>query len=698
MTERAQPLRRPGGRRVASLLTIVFLLLVGMVPFTPAARGAVIILVTTTSDAEFPADGLCSLRAAILASNSGGIAGYCGAGTNEQDSIRFSLGSGVPVINVGSSLPTITHPATINGNTGGATKVRLDGSGSGSGLTISGSGTTVRNLVINGFEVGVSNSASNVTLAGNVITNNVLWGINSNATSVTIGGTTGVTLGGPCTGSCNLLTGNSQGIVATGTGVVQGNFIGTNAAGTTAQPNGHGVGVSSGTWTIGGADPAARNVISGNSFSGMGVGFGCNSCVVEGNLIGTNASGTAALPNGGDGLSVSGGSNARIGGSAAGAGNVIAGNAGRGIVVYNASGAIIQGNRIGVSSAGITLGNGSTGIHVGGGSAPIDGASIGSAVDPAAANVVAHNGGAGIRVTGPASMGPVHHVEIRGNSVYSNAAAGIVHDGTVNGNIDPPTITGLRPLTGTACANCTIDVYSDNVEEGRIYEGAITADPGGNWTFPDLFVGPNVTATATDGAHNTSEFSGPLETTNSPFTDIATSGFEDEIEWLYANGITAGCSATRYCPKGTVTREQMASFLARMFRLPPTGTDFFTDDETSTHEGNINRLAAAGITTGCSPTTFCPKAEVTRAQMASFIARAADLTVGGGRDYFDDDDASTHEANIDRIAAAGITTGCGSFKYCPSSSVTREQMAAFLRRILVPASSPPYPAPPAPGS
>ena len=178
-----------------------------------------------------------------------------------------------------------------------------------------------------------------------------------------------------------------------------------------------------------------------------------------------------------------------------------------------------------------------------------------------------------------------------------------------------------------------------------------------------------------------------------PFSDIGTSPFKADIEWLYAQGITTGCAATLYCPKGDVTREQMASFLARMFSLPATTIDYFTDDETSIHEANINRLAAAGITTGCTATTFCPKALVSRAQMASFIARAAHLTAGAGNNYFNDDDGNLHEANIDRIAAAGITTGCATWQYCPSGSVTREQMAAFLHRIVVPASAPPFPTP-----
>jgi S-layer homology domain len=109
-----------------------------------------------------------------------------------------------------------------------------------------------------------------------------------------------------------------------------------------------------------------------------------------------------------------------------------------------------------------------------------------------------------------------------------------------------------------------------------------------------------------------------------PFTDINGSTFKADIEWLYLEGITTGCSPTTYCPKGNVTREQMAGFLVRALDLPPTGTDYFTDDETSTFEGNINALRAAGITTGCSPTTYCPKGNVTREQMAGFLHRALD--------------------------------------------------------------------------
>jgi hypothetical protein len=181
-----------------------------------------------------------------------------------------------------------------------------------------------------------------------------------------------------------------------------------------------------------------------------------------------------------------------------------------------------------------------------------------------------------------------------------------------------------------------------------------------------------------------------------PFTDISNSGFKADIDWAYNSGITGGCSATRFCPKGLVTREQIASFLARMFQLPAATQDYFDDDNRSPHEADINRVAAAGVALGCASGRYCPRAVVEREQMASFIVRAARFSAGAGRDYFWDDNGSGHELDIDRFAAGGVATGCGSYRYCPAGSVTREQMVAFLHRVLVPAAPPPYPAPPPP--
>ena len=166
-----------------------------------------------------------------------------------------------------------------------------------------------------------------------------------------------------------------------------------------------------------------------------------------------------------------------------------------------------------------------------------------------------------------------------------------------------------------------------------------------------------------------------------PLVDARFSLFNLDIQWIFNAGITTGCSSERYCPDDLVTRGQMAAFLDRALHLPSTSTDFFTDDATSIFEPNINRLAAAGITTGCTPTTYCPLGLVTRGQMAAFLDRALHLP-STSTDFFTDDATSIFEPNINRLAAAGITTGCTPTTYCPLGLVTRGQLAAFLHRAL----------------
>jgi lysozyme len=164
-----------------------------------------------------------------------------------------------------------------------------------------------------------------------------------------------------------------------------------------------------------------------------------------------------------------------------------------------------------------------------------------------------------------------------------------------------------------------------------------------------------------------------------PFTDIGRSKFKKDIAWLYASGITAGCTKTKFCPNDRVTRGQMASFLARALKLPKTRKDYFRDDSRSAHEANINRLAKAGLAISCGTKRFCPNQALTRAQMAAFIARVLDLSKAT-KDYFRDDNSSKYENAINSIARAGLTKGCGTRRYCPASPVTRGQMAAFLHR------------------
>ncbi len=184
--------------------------------------------------------------------------------------------------------------------------------------------------------------------------------------------------------------------------------------------------------------------------------------------------------------------------------------------------------------------------------------------------------------------------------------------------------------------------------------------------------------------------SGPIPP--SGFRDVPAGHlFESDITWLAEQRITLGCNPPindLYCPDREVTREQMATFLARALSLPASTAEPFTDTGGSVHQANVRALAAAGITRGCNPPVndrFCPAAPVTRGAMAAFLARALDLGDDGGGDWFVDDDGSVFELDIDRLATAGVTRGCNppiNDRFCPRQSVTRAQMAAFLRRAL----------------
>ena len=165
------------------------------------------------------------------------------------------------------------------------------------------------------------------------------------------------------------------------------------------------------------------------------------------------------------------------------------------------------------------------------------------------------------------------------------------------------------------------------------------------------------------------------------FSDIYASAFYNDILWLHEAGITGGCGGGRFCPNQAVTRGQMASFLVRALKLPAATQDYFNDDAGSIHQADINALHAAGITGGCADGAYCPNQAVTRAQMASFLARALGVPPSG-TDAFADDNGSMHEADINAVAAAGIAGGCGPASYCPGNPVTRGQMAAFLHRAL----------------
>lgn len=175
---------------------------------------------------------------------------------------------------------------------------------------------------------------------------------------------------------------------------------------------------------------------------------------------------------------------------------------------------------------------------------------------------------------------------------------------------------------------------------------------------------------------------------------------EGFIEAIAAIGVTRGCNPPtndRFCPNDTVTRSQMASFLVRALTLPAApNANSFTDDDGSVHEDDIASLAFAGITRGCNPPAndrFCPNRNVSRGEMAAFLSRAFDYEAPADSNRFTDDDDSIFQADIERIAHAGITSGCGPAIYCPDAPMLRRHMAVFLARALglTPMTPPPRP-------
>ncbi|MEZ5168018.1 MAG: S-layer homology domain-containing protein [Acidimicrobiales bacterium] len=181
------------------------------------------------------------------------------------------------------------------------------------------------------------------------------------------------------------------------------------------------------------------------------------------------------------------------------------------------------------------------------------------------------------------------------------------------------------------------------------------------------------------------------DTKSAPFVDMAGSFAKSAVDCLYKLKITTGTSPVTYSPKALVTREQMAAFLARLYGVVegepapvvPTG---FRDTGSSFARDDIARIFGLGVTTGTSPTTYSPKDIVTREQMAAFLARMYRAMTGTNAPVvstpFSDTGGSFARNDIARIYGLGLTTGTSPTTYSPKAPVTREQMAAFLTRLL----------------
>jgi parallel beta-helix repeat protein len=669
-----------------------------------ASQSASVFSVTNTNDG-----GPGSLRAAILSANSN-------AGL---DTISFNIpAAGVHTISPTSPLPKITDPVTIDGTTqpgfAGTPLIELEGgqAGESNGLFLTAGKCTIRGLAINRFfELGgnpyagfqiwiditsghnriegnlintnpqgtdaapnpqdlfrsgifVENSADNIiggtaASARNVISGNKQYGIylNGSGTARTIvqgnyigvditgtkaikngflgiyiGGTENL-IGGVVAGARNVIANNSPYGIRLDSDAddgnrIQGNYIGTDATGTVAMPNflsGILLGAVRYT-TVGGTAPLARNVISGHSQYGIDINAsGCDGFVVQGNYIGTDATGTVAIPNRTAGINLGNTTDSVF------SGNVISGNTGYGIHLYGASvsastGTEIRNNLVGTDATGsAALGNSEVGIYIDG----TGGASV-------VGNTIAFNRKGGVFV------GLAWNDALRQNSIYANGGLGIdlaksgcnyllgcfgtvvandACDADKGGNLlqNYPVISGAAAadsgtviagtLNSAANTRFAIDFFSNSVcnasgnGEGKVFIGSIsvTTDASCNVSFSTLVParlsnGDIVTATATDPNGNTSEFSqcatvsgsisvpGPSPTPSpTPTGTVATFQFQHSFEDIEEG---AGAIRVTVVRTGSLTGTAFVDYatadgtaIQRKDYIPATGTLRFDEGE-----------------------------------------------------------------------------------------------------------------------
>ena len=401
---------------------------------TAITAGASTLSVTNVNDG-----GPGSLRLAILRANDGG----------PRDTIVFNIpGTGVHTIRPpASGLPGIGQPIIIDGTTqpgySGTPLIEIDGTTSGNvnGLALNGGNSIIRGLAINRF----AQAGLFIPSAGNTI---------------------------------------------------EGNFIGTDPTGTLARPNaGGGIVVRGANNTIGGTTAGARNLISGNNNGGININTAtATGNLVAGNLIGTNASGMAALANGNNGINIHAGATRNtVGGSIAGARNIISGNQGSGIRIQDAAttGNVVRGNYVGTNLGGTgAIPNGFNGVEFGFGTA----GNTAGGPQPSDGNLISGNTAIGlafftIGAGGNEALSNLIGTDVTGTQPLGNGSHGVYMQSN-NNRVGSLTVAignviafngayGVRVETGTGNAIVNNSIFSNGLMGIDLVPGGPTPnDPG----------------------------------------------------------------------------------------------------------------------------------------------------------------------------------------------------------------------------
>ena len=512
-------------------------------------------IVSNTGDS-----GIGSLRQAIVDSNNA-------VGTTNTIDFHIS-GTGVQTIVPLSSLPAITNPALIDGESqpgySGTPLIELSGSqaGGGDGLTITGSGVTVRGLDINNFSQGAGIHLTGTGATGDWIYGNFLGTdptgtqADPNNYGVEIDGGAANNLIGTNgdgvndTAERNLLSGNLfAGLWVTGPGTdgnaVAGNFIGTDISGTIALNNatqpvtdsqynvfGGGAVIADGasdnrigTDAASVDDVGERNVIAGSNNDGIDIyGTGTDGNIVAGNFLGTDATGTHALGIDGNGVFLAEGASSNWvgvnadGGSAVGdERNVISGTGYDGVQISGGSDDnVVAGDQIGTNATGaVALGNSYDGVEID--------SSLGNTIGgtgASAADVISSNEYAGVYFYSSSDNlveGDFIGTDVTGTKALGNAVGGVVFDTQDNGSSIDNSIGGTSAVAGnliTDNGGPGVEVFGlgsvgNQITANRIFANARQAielgDEGVTYNSPSPRQGPNnlqnfpIFATTIDG-------------------------------------------------------------------------------------------------------------------------------------------------------------------------------------------------------
>ena len=466
-------------------------------------------VVNTTADhddgrCQPPDQGDCTLREAMRAVNEQGGPASIVFEIPEQDA---GFEAGQWTIRPQSALPDLTAKGLTIGLCT-QPSIILDGgaapSGT-SGLTLAGSGLTVSGMVLrhwpgHGVLIHGTQADNNKVSCCHIVDNGGDGvRVDAGAAYNTVGGS----------GGRNLISGNGgDGVSLRGAGTdnnyVTGNYVGTDESGGAARANsGHGVHLLGDAQynDVGGELAEHANVIAGNGLSGIMI-EGSDTMInrVGANLIGVAADGASPLGNGHHGVGIYGGAVLNQVGSSVLLPNIIGANGWSGVAIVESNTNGVFGNFIG-TDAGATpdLGNGYYGVHV-----------VGSKDTVVSSNTIAHNGADGVRIDGEAAT----RNAITVNSITDSGGKGIELIDGGNEELAPPVVTSVTmgSVSGTACAGCLVEVFSDPADEGRFVHSPpyAFADASGNWTWSGMVSASHVCATNRDSVGNTSEFSAPV--------------------------------------------------------------------------------------------------------------------------------------------------------------------------------------------